>query len=331
MRKIFRVNAVVSCLIGLALQVYAQETIIIDLPGLPEGVKLLEMVLISGGTFTMGSPSDERGRDSDESPLHEVTITKPFYMGKYEVTQAQWETVMGSNPAYWGEKPDNPVECVSWNDCQEFIERLNQMEIGTYRLPTEAEWEYACRAGTTTRFSFGDALECDDIGENYCEIADQYMWWLGNDTYNGNIHGTKEVGMKLPNPWGLHDMHGNVFEWCQDWVGDYSSEPQVDPQGPLSGESRVLRGGGWAAKARTCRSSNPDEFIPAKGHWGLGFRLLRLNDDTGVTDWQRHDRMIDCLDRITLGKYLGCIKSSSNCSVYNGGTNPTNDANSVSR
>ncbi|HQH73014.1 MAG TPA: formylglycine-generating enzyme family protein, partial [bacterium] len=188
----------------------APQTITIDLPTLPADAKPLEMVLIPAGTFVMGSPDSEQDRYSEEGPQHQVTLTKPFYLGKYEVTQAQWQAVMGSNPSHF--QGDNlPVEMVSWNDCQTFIQQLNQLGQGTFRLPTEAEWECACRAGTTWRFSHGNVLECGDECES-CTAHDLFMWWCGN---SGNH--THEVGSKLPNPWGLYDMHGNVWELCNDW------------------------------------------------------------------------------------------------------------------
>ena len=254
----------------------AGDTITIPLSGLPSDAKPLEMVLIPAGTFTMGSPDDERGRYSREGPQHEVTITQAFYLGKYEVTQAQWELVMGSNPSSFKGKPNHPVETVSWDDCQSFIDKLNTLGEGEFRLPTEAEWEYACRAGTTTRFSFGDALECEDTGEVYCETADRYMWWSGNNTYGGNESGTKEVGQKLPNPWDLYDIHGNVYEWCNDRYGSYSSSSQTDPQGPTSDSTRVLRGGDWPRYTRGCRSAFRNGNSPGYRYDGIGLRLLRV-------------------------------------------------------
>ena len=257
------------------------ESIIVDLPGLPVGAKPLEMVCIPAGTFTMGSPSDERGRYSWEWSPHAVTITEPFYLGKYEVTQAQWAAVMGSNPAgssSYGVGDDYPVHYVSWNDCQSFIETLNGMGLGTFRLPTEAEWEYACRAETDTRFSFGDALECADEGDSYCAIMDEYMWWRGNRTYGGEQDGSKEVGRKLPNPWGLYDMHGNLWEWCSDWwEGPSARGAQVDPQGPSTGSYRVLRGGGWGYGAQYCRSASRSGTSPGyrRYNYVLGVRVLR--------------------------------------------------------
>ncbi len=272
------------------------ESIVIDLPGLTEGAKLFEMILIPAGTFTMGSPDDERGRESYEGPQHEVTITRPFYMGTYEVTQAQWYSMMGANPSSgYGVGDNYPVYSVNWNDCQAFIQNLNELGQGMFRLPTEAEWEYACRSGTTTRFSFGDALECSEQGD-YCELADQYMWWRGNNTYNGNEYGSKEVGLKLANPWGLFDMHGNIYEWCQDWYGDYASNAVVDPQGPETGTERILRGGGWRGITAN-RSARRYSAPPASPHesFRMGLRVVKVFEEdeeritctspTGGTYW----------------------------------------------
>lgn len=246
-----------------------EKTIVVHLPGLPEDVKKLEMILIKPGSFTMGSSEEEPGRTESDWPLHEVIITRPFYMGKYEVTQAQWEAVMGNNPSSFRGKPNNPVEKVRWMTCQKFIKKLNSLGQGTFRLPTEAEWEYACRAGTDTRFSFGDSLE----------NADKYMWWEGNNDPNG----TKEVGLKLPNPWGLYDMHGNAQEWCEDrWQPPYERGPQINPQGPSSGSSffflwtnRVFRGGSFDSRAQDCRSSSRRREQSIDFHHSLGFRLVK--------------------------------------------------------
>ena len=171
---------------------------IVNLPGLVAGATPLEMILIPAGTFTMGSPSNEKDRTIDEVQ-HQVTLTKDFYIGKYEVTQAQWQAVMGSNPSSFS-GDNNPVELVSWNNCQEFITKLNQMGQGTFGLPTEAEWEYSYRAGTTTAFYWGEDTGYSQIG--------QYAWYSSNSSSK-----THEVGQKLPNAWGMHDMIGNVNEW----------------------------------------------------------------------------------------------------------------------
>ncbi len=271
--------------------------LLIEIPGLPENAKKLEMVLIRGGSFLMGSPYNEKGRRDDEGPQHKVTITNDFYIGKYPVTQAQWEAIMGWNPSYNQGKPNHPVEWVSWNDCQMFLRKLNKLGKGVFRLPTEAEWEYSCRAGTTTRYSFGDALKCSDERE-YCEEMDKYMWWDGN---RDDLWTTREVGLKLPNPWGLYDMHGNVFEWCLDLYDSYSKEPQTDPMGqitasycdssiwylnPQTGKSeekilykrleRIMRGGEYSSFAWLCRSSCRVHNPSYTAFGIIGFRLIRL-------------------------------------------------------
>ena len=215
------------------------------------GVKM-DMVLIPAGEFLMGSPDSEEGRDESESPQHKVTISKPFYMGRYEVTQSQWQAVMGSNPSQF-KGDDKPVENVSWDDCQEFCRKLtSRLESGgairEVRLPSEAQWEYACRAGTTTPFSFGETISTEQVNYN------------GGITYGNGRKGaqrkkTVEVGSFAPNALGLHDMHGNVTEWCEDKPGSYSSAAQTDPGGASSGVNHVRRGGSWWAGPVCCRSA----------------------------------------------------------------------------
>ncbi len=185
----------------------------------------MTFVLIPAGTFQMGSPAGEAGRDDDERQ-HQVTISRPFYLQTTEVTQGQWQKVMGSNPAHFNKcGKDCPVESVSWNDAQEFIRKLNQMEkTDTYRLPTEAEWEWACRAKSTGRFSFGDS----EAG------LKDYAWFDKNSAAK-----TQPVGQLKPNAWGLYDMHGNVWEWCRDWYGRYPAGPVTDPKGPVKGSPGV--------------------------------------------------------------------------------------------
>ncbi len=219
-----------------------------------------EMVYIPPGTFMMGSPSNDPKRDSDERQ-HRVTLSKGFYMGLTEVTQAQWLKVMGNNPSGFGNCDDCPVEKVSWNDCHEFIRKLNRME-GTdkYRLPTEAEWEYACRAGSEGAYCFG----------NDTESLSQYAWYIDNSGAK-----THPVAGKKPNAWGLYDMHGNVWEWCSDWYGDYPSETVTDPDGPSAGSSRLSRGGCWYFGTRLCRSALRGGFDPSLRDSYLGFRLSR--------------------------------------------------------
>jgi formylglycine-generating enzyme required for sulfatase activity len=231
------------------------KILVIDLGG---GVKM-DFVLIPAGEFVMGSPSGE-GSDK-EHPQHQVRISRPFYLGKYEVTQEQWHAVMGSNPSQLKD-PRNPVENVSWNDCQEFLKKLNSSVKGRYfRLPTEAEWEYACRAGSTTAYYFGDSAS--ELGN--------YAWYLENAE-----HKPHPVGQKKPNAWGLYDMHGNVCEWCSDWYGPYESGKQTDPVGLSSGYFRVLRGGSWDnGSPGTFRCAYLNGLVPVSRNDHSGFRVAR--------------------------------------------------------
>ncbi|PIE01613.1 MAG: hypothetical protein CSA81_11240 [Acidobacteria bacterium] len=219
----------------------------------------LNMRWIPSGSFTMGSPKSEGG-DSDEKSQHRVTLSKGFWMLETEVTQEMWEALMGTNPSYFkGAK--RPVERVSWYDAKKFIEELNNKGIGTYRLPTEAEWEYACRAGSSSAYCYGDR---ESRLKDYA--------WYGEDSGTG----THEVGGKQSNDWGLYDMHGNVWEWCEDWYKkDYPVSPQTDPRGPASGEDRVNRGSSYWGPARVCRSANRNWFTPDDRYGNLGFRLAR--------------------------------------------------------
>ena len=213
----------------------------------------LELVLIPAGSFMMG--------DDVTKPVHKVRITKPFYLGKYEVTQEQWEAVMGNNPSKF-KGPKNPVEQVSWDDCQKFFNKLNAKsggQGGKFVLPTEAQWEYACRAGSAGKFCFGDDEK--QLGE--------YAWYGENS--DGKTHA---VGGKKPNTFGLHDMHGNVWEWCQDWYGAYGAEAVDDPSGPTTGSGRVIRGGCWISGGSGCRSAFR-YFEPGVRIGSLGFRVSR--------------------------------------------------------
>jgi formylglycine-generating enzyme required for sulfatase activity len=245
------------------------------------------MVRIQGGTFTMGSPGSDVGRDRDEVQ-HQVTVSS-FYLGKYEVTQKEYQEIMGTNPSRF--KGDNlPVECVSWLDAIEYCNKRSQREGLTppytingsgysqtvtwnlhadgYRLPTEAEWEYACRAGTTTPFSTGNTITTNQA--NYDGIY----------PYNGNGKGeyrskTTAVGSFAPNAWGLYDMHGNVGEWCWDWYGSYSSGAQTDPEGVSAGSYRVYRGGNWSSYGRDLRSARRSGSRPTARDAIFGFRLVK--------------------------------------------------------
>jgi len=217
----------------------------------------IEFVLVPAGEFVMGSDTD----DPDERPAHNVVISTPFYLGKYEVTQAQWLEVMGRNPSHFKGDLRRPVERVSWLMIQEFIRKLNAREgHAKYRLPTEAEWEYAARAGSTTRYSFGDDAS----------RLTHHAWYKHND--DGTTH---PVGQLQPNAWGLYDMHGNVWEWVQDWRGPYLQGTVIDPKGPLNGNARGYRGGGWGYGAERCRSSDRSYDAPGYVYGTHGFRLAR--------------------------------------------------------
>jgi formylglycine-generating enzyme required for sulfatase activity len=228
----------------------------------------MEFVLIRAGKFMMGSPEDEPGRYTGENP-HPVNLTTSFYMQTTEVTQGQWLAVMPKNPSSHKGCGDNcPVEQVSWDDVQGFIKKLNQME-GTdkYRLPTEAEWEYACRAGSATAFPNGN------ITELQCErdpILDAIGWYCWNSK-----NSIQPVARKKPNAWGLHDMAGNVQEWCQDWFGVFPYDEVTNPQGPPSGSYRVMRGGVWYSPARDCRCASRFGSPPRYRFRHIGFRLCR--------------------------------------------------------
>ncbi|MCY3023674.1 MAG: formylglycine-generating enzyme family protein [Planctomycetota bacterium] len=245
------------------------RTIALDLGG---GVKL-ELVFIGPGKFSMGSPATEAKRSPDNETQHQVTLTQPFYMAKYPVTQEQFEALMGKNPSTT-KGARNPVDMVSWNDAQDFCTKLSKKAAKTVRLPTEAEWEYACRAGSTTTYYFG-AGEAG-LGE-YCWFKDNSEDKPGGDkkAFAGKM--THPVGSKRPNAWGLYDMHGNVCQWCEDWFEKYTEQAVVDPQGPAQGERHVLRGGSCNLPAADCRTAfriayPPDRFSGHVG--GFGFRVV---------------------------------------------------------
>ena len=222
----------------------------------------MKLVRIPAGTFVMGSPGNEPGREPDgrEGPQHKVTISKPFYVGVTEVTQEQYAAIMGKNPSTF-KSAKNPVEQVSWNDAVGFCKRLSAKIRRPVRLPTEAEWEYACRGHTKTRFYFGE--EDKQLGD--------YAWHKGN---SGDK--THPVGQKKPNEAGLHDMYGNVWEWCLDWYdkGYYAKAKPVDPRGPKSGSVRVRRGGSWHHAPRYCRSAGRYDHHPNRRFYHLGFRVV---------------------------------------------------------
>jgi len=239
---------------------------------LPGGVPLV-MVGVPAGTFQMGSPPTERSRGTEET-LHPVTLTREYWVGKFEVTQEQWRAVMGNNPSLFASCGGGcPVEQVSWDDihgANGFLARLNQL-LGTtkFRLPTEAEWERAARGGTQTRFSFGDALDGDD-GCGVNAGASPYVWWCSNSGSS-----VEPAGAKAANPYGLFGMHGNVCEWVEDRHASLSSSPQTDPPGPETGLRRVLRSGSWNYNLRTTRSAYRFGSLPQGRYSFVGFRLAR--------------------------------------------------------
>lgn len=225
----------------------------------------MKFVWIPPGMFMMGSPKEEKKRYKAETQ-HKVKLTKGFYMGVYTVTQEEWQAVMGSNPSFFKGEKKLPVEMVSWNDCQTFIKKLRVKDKRLYRLPTEAEWEYCCRAGTKTPFHFGETISTEQVNYN------------GNNVYGNGKKGvyrkkTTPVGSFPANAWGLHDMHGNVWEWCQEIYGEYPQMDVVDPQGTEKGEFRVLRGGSWLNSPALCRSAYRDGMQPGLRYRNFGFRV----------------------------------------------------------
>jgi formylglycine-generating enzyme required for sulfatase activity len=233
-------------------------------PGSKWTVPELDILLVPvpAGSFTMGSPANERGRQSNEGPQAQVTISKPFWLGATEVTQQQWEALMGANPSHHKKDGHHPVEMVSWTQAVEFCAKLTERERGAgripdgyaYALPTEAQWEYACRAGTTDPHHG----KIDDVA------------WHFKATEGEN---TKPVGQKQPNAWGLFDMHGNVWEWCADWFGPYEGGKQVDPRGAASGTIRIVRGGSYGEKPVDSRSAFRAGFKPERAGNSVGFRV----------------------------------------------------------
>ena len=215
------------------------------------------MIPVEGGTFTMGATSEQEDPFEDEKPTHQVTLSS-YYIGETEVTQALWKAVMGSNPSEF--KGDNlPVESVSWHSCQTFISRLNSLTGKRFRLPTEAEWEFAARGGNQSRHTqYSGSSRIDDVA-----------WYEDNSGYK-----THPVKTKQPNELGLYDMSGNVGEWCQDWYDRYSSDAQTNPTGADSESDPVLRGGSWIDTPMNCRSSFRDFFAPELSTYCLGLRLV---------------------------------------------------------
>lgn len=218
-----------------------------------------DMIKVQAGTFTMGATSEMKDPWDEEKPTHQVTLTNDYYIGKTEVTQALWEAVMGNNPSFSSKGDNLPVENVSWNDCQKFISKLNSMTGQNFRLPTEAEWEFAARGGNNSKhFQYSGSNKLGDVA-----------WYYGNSGSK-----THAVATKQPNELGLYDMSGNVWEWCSDWYGNYSSSSQTNPTGPSSGSGRVNRGGSWCLSAGFCRSSIRVSDAPGSSDDDLGLRLV---------------------------------------------------------
>lgn len=271
-----RWTSVVLCLL-LASVAYANPEITVDLPN---GAQM-EFVWIEPGTFTMGMTEEQeqllrnkgllKWNEETEQPAHQMTISKGFYLEKYEITQGQWEAMMGNKPwsvdSYLQDNPSNPAVDISWNDVQELVRSLNQAAgEEVYRLPTEAEWEYACRAGTNTLWSFGD---------DESQLKD-YAWYYDN-VWTMGLQYAQPVGTKLPNPWGLFDMHGNVWEWVQDWwYRVYTTEAQIDPTGPPIGFHRVRRGGDSYNSNFYTLSSFRHAHPPDDRQSGNGARLVKV-------------------------------------------------------
>jgi len=264
-RRLFRFEIKVALSISLILVCAAGARSIAHEPRI-EYVDLrssrLSLVRVPAGIFKMGTNqviTTSQGWDNEvERPTHEVRITKDFWMGRFPVTQGQWQEVMGNNPSYCRDAgPDAPVGQVSWNDSQAFIAKLNSQQTRwTVRLPTEAEWEYACRGNTTE--------------ETYGRL-DEIAWYGGNNT-----HSTHPVGQKLPNSFGLYDMLGNVWQWCQDWFGSYTGASLIDPQGPATGEKRVMRGGCWYCDAIHCRAARRNRDPQDHLSRSIGFRIVAI-------------------------------------------------------
>jgi len=258
------------------------SSLLLDLPALAMEKTFtnslgMEFVLIPAGNFIMGSPPGESYRNINEVQ-HKVTISKPFYMQTTEVTLEQWWAIMGKK--FFGARkgPENmPVVKVSWHDCIEFIDKLNALNEGTYRLPTEAEWEYACRAGSSTAYNWGDTIDCEKA------------MYHNNTLKSGRcVDYVKSKGLPLdspapvksykPNTWGLYDMHGNVWEWCADWFRDYDKKTVKDPMGPASGTEKVRRGGSWFRYGASCRSANRAYGHSSTRYKTTGFRVVREAD-----------------------------------------------------
>jgi formylglycine-generating enzyme required for sulfatase activity len=261
MTRFFCLSLVVALATHLPIQAQEKE----DPPKTFTNSIGMKFVWIPPGSFMMGSPKEEKERGANETQ-HKVTLSKGFYMGVYTVIQEQWQEVMGNNPSSFKGEKNLPVETVSWDDCQQFIKKLREKDKKPYRLPTEGEWEYSCRAGTTTPFHTGEAISTNQA--TYAVFKRGVFRSKAT-----NISKTTPVGRFPDNAWGLHDMHGNVWEWCQDWFGDYPQNDVIDPQGPENGGDRVMRGGSWNDLPQHCRSAFRHRYEPGGRDHVVGFRL----------------------------------------------------------
>jgi formylglycine-generating enzyme required for sulfatase activity len=287
MRYIFIATAICLASLGGAVGVYFHLSAEQPTPPQEDAKAItnsigMKLARIAPGKFVMGSPADEVHRNADETQ-HEVAITKPFYLSVHEVTQGQYQKVMGVNPSFFSKNgggkqrvenkdtADYPVERVSWLDAVEFCKKLSAKEGKTYRLPTEAEWEYACRAGTKTVFHVGN-----DFNSNLANINGLSYSSYGKEEAGPFHRSTVKVGGYKVNDFGLYDMHGNVQEWCADWYADdyYKNSPKDDPQGPKDGTERVMRGGGWPSSAKACRAAARSHLLPDEKSYTSGFRVV---------------------------------------------------------
>ena len=283
------------CIVFLMLWLSPQESSCQTLTLKTESIMLpgaipLEMVKLQRGTFLMGqSPCEQDAYPNKETPRHPVTITKGFWMGKYEITKEQWQAVMRTSPwtgkSYVNDDPLSPAVYISWNDAQLFLDKLSELTGKTFRLPTEAEWEFACRAGTQTRFWWGD-------DPNY-ELIEKNGWWRGNTLVKNQKYAHK-VGQLPANPWGLCDISGNVSEWCSDWHGYYAEGSVTDPVGPQTAEHRVLRGGSWISIGGHCRSSRRHHELPAMAHSDFGLRVVMNENDKVAPDSPESLNLFTC-------------------------------------
>jgi formylglycine-generating enzyme required for sulfatase activity len=260
---------------------YPQRFYQVGLPPIPLPTPISNMVFIPPGTFTMGSPDGEAGRSTNEGPQTIVRLSRGFWMGQYEVKQVEFIALMGSNVSFFSFDSRLPLDFVTWIRATNYCYALTQKERAAghlppgygYRLPTEAEWEYACRAGTRTPFGIGDGTSLSSKQANF-----DGTFPYGGAATGPDVNITTIGGSYAPNAWGLYDMHGNVSEWCQDWYGPYPGGRVTDPKGPSTGSAHVLRGGGFDSVGQACRSAKRDSHVPTYGYTDQGFRIVLAAD-----------------------------------------------------